>query len=143
MKIFSVALAFVLAIFINGTALASNWEVVDSVEAIGGVRVITSVDKDSIKKGTYSAKFPHYNRAYGFSAIIKIEIKHGGGYDEELSWLVSFYKDRATGKKMYCLLDGYGKTKHPADQSEVMVEYINASEEVWKRIWDYVESNLK
>lgn len=134
MKIFSVVLALVIAIFISKTASAESWvEVVDKYE------IVTSIDKDSIKRGTESKKFPKFNRKDGYSAILKLKFKDVDNL--EMVHLVSFYEKN--GERMFCFLDDYDKSNSPAKESEVLEEKVDREGSVFPEIWAYIEKNLK
>ena len=53
-KAFSTLMALIMSIFISGEASAANWVEVDTRETKDKVKLITYVDKDSIKRGTDS-----------------------------------------------------------------------------------------
>ncbi|MBD3878544.1 MAG: hypothetical protein SR1Q5_02505 [Quinella sp. 1Q5] len=79
---------------------------------------ITSVNKDSIKRGTDSKKFPKFNRTDGFSAIMKIEFQSTRFKMNDSVFLISFYEEN--GEKMYCILDDYREdTYYPNEESEI------------------------
>lgn len=136
MKIFSVVLALVIALFIGGTASAANWVEVDSRDSI-----VTSIDKDSIKRGTDSKKFPKFNRKDGYSAIVKLDMKISGSEKIDMTYLISFYEKN--GERMFCLLDSYDNTKYPEKESDVIEEKVDIEGRVWPKVWDYIEKNLK
>ena len=137
MKKFSAVMALVIAIFIGGRASAASWEVIESNDN----GIVTSVDKDSIKRGTDSKNFPKFNRQDGFSAIVKLDVKVSDSKNIEMIYLVSFYENN--GERMYCLLDGYGETSYPSKESEVLQENVDTDGAVWKKVWSYIEKNLK
>lgn len=136
MKVFSAILALVIALFIGGTASASNWVEVDKSNDI-----VTSIDKDSIRRGTDSKAFPKFNRKDGYSAIVKLDIKMSDSEKIDLTYLVSFYEKN--GERMFCLLDGYPDQTYPTKESEVMEEKVDLDGRVWPKVWTYIEKNLK
>ena len=136
MKIFSVVLAFVIALCIGGTVSAANWVEVDSRDSI-----VTSIDKDSIKRGTDSKAFPKFNRKDGYSAIVKLDMKISDSEKLDLTYLVSFYEKN--GERIFCMLDGYPESTYPAKESEVLEEKVDLEGRVWPKVWDYIEKNLK
>lgn len=136
MKKFSVIMALVIALFIGGNASAASWVEIDNSDGI-----ILSVDKDSIKRGTESKKFPKFNRKDGYSAIVKLDIKMSESEKMDMVYLVSFYEKN--GERMFCLLDGYGNTTYPAKDSDVIQEKVDTEGYVWSKVWDYIEKNLK
>ena len=137
MKVFSIVMALVIAIFIGGTAsAAANWE-----EIVNNDGTIISIDKDSIKKGTDSKEFPKFNRNDGFSAIVKINMKIKDLDDMETINLVSFYEKN--GERMFCVLDSLGGTNYPEKESEIFQEKVDVDGRVWKDVWAYIEKNLK
>ena len=129
-------MAFVIAIFFCGKASAESFEVIDNDNGI-----ITSIDKDSIRHGTDSKKFPKFNRQDGYSAIVKIDVKINDSENVEMIHLVSFYEK--DGEKMYCLLDGFGKTNYPSKESEVIQENADKDGKVWKKVLSYIYANIK
>ena len=136
MKKFSVIMALVIALFIGGNASAASWEVVSADDSI-----VTSIDKNSIKRGTDSKKFPKFNRKDGYSAIVKLDVKVSESEKMDMVYLVSFYEKN--GERMFCLLDGYGKTTYPAKESDVIEEKVDTEGYVWSKVWDYIEKNFK
>ena len=141
MRLFSVVAAFVFALFITSSALAANWEVVE-VDDDGKIRIITSVDKDSIRRGTDSKAFPKFSRKDGFSAIIKIEFKIKGAKDAEIiNNLVSFYEEN--GVRIYSLLDSYSATKYPQSEKDILKENVDTDGKVWVKVWSFIQGNLK
>lgn len=136
MKIFSVVLAFVIALCIGGTVSAANWVEVDSRDSI-----VTSIDKDSIRRGTDSKKFPKFNRKDGYSAIVKLDMKISDSEKIDMTYLISFYEKN--GERMFCLLDSYDNTKYPEKESDVIEEKVDIEGRVWPKVWDYIEKNLK
>ena len=136
MKTFSVIMAFVFALFIGGTVSAANWVEVDTRDDI-----VTSIDKDSIRRGTESKKFPKFNRKDGYSAIVKLDIKMSDSETFDMTYLVSFYEKN--GERMFCLLDSYDNTNYPAKDSDVIQEKVDLEGRVWPKVWTYIENNLK
>ena len=136
MRIFSVVIALVIAFFIGGKASAASWEAVDTRSGI-----VTSVDKDSIRRGTNSKNFPKFNRKDGYSAIVKLDIKISDSEKMDLIYLVSFYEQN--GERMFCLLDGYEGTNYPEKESDVLQEKVDIEGRVWPTVWAYIEKNLK
>lgn len=135
------AVAFVFAIIISAEASAASWAFVDPVDSGDEVQIITSVDKDSIKRGTSSRYFPKYNRKDGFSAIVKIAVKVPGAEDTELVNLVSFFGEN--GVRKYCLLDVYGKSGSSQNESDILTENVDSDGTTWPKVWKFVSSNLK
>lgn len=141
-KAFSIVMALVIAIFISGKASAANWAVIDSVETKDEVKIVTSVDKDSIKRGTTSEKFPKFNRTDGFSAIMKIEFQTTKFQMSDSVFLVSFYEEN--GERMYYTLDDYsGDPDYQTKESEITPGNVDGSGRVWPIAWSFVENNLK
>ena len=140
LKAFSVAMVLAIALFVgNGQASAATWEVMSDSDG-----VTISVDKDSIRRGTDSKRFPKFSRKDGFSAIVKIHVHVDSKdvQDVELINLVSFYEK--DGKRMYCLLDSYGEDKpYPETESDVLQENVDTDGDVWAKVWDYATKNLK
>ncbi len=136
MKMFSAVLALVIALFIGGTASAATWEVIRTDGDI-----VTSIDKDSIRRGTDSKKFPKFNRKDGYSAIVKLDMKISESEKFDMVYLVSFYEQN--GERMFCLLDGFGETNYPEKESDVMQEKVDIEGRVWPDVWSYIEKNLK
>ena len=136
MKILSVALIFAFAILISNSASAANYEVIETVKD-----VVYSIDKDSIKKGTDSKKFPNFNRKDDYSAIIKVDIKSNDSDDFLMIYLVSFYEEN--GKKMFHFLDSVGEAEYPQREDSIKAESIESGGAVWTKIWNYVEKNAK
>ena len=136
MKTFSVIMAFVFALFIGGTVSAANWVEVDTRDDI-----VTSIDKDSIRRGTESKKFPKFNRKEGYSAIVKLDMKISDSEKLDLTYLVSFYEKN--GERIFCMLDGYPESTYPSKESEVLEEKVDLEGRVWPKVWDYIEKNLK
>ena len=136
MKMFSAVLALVIALFIGGTASAATWEVIRTDGDI-----VTSIDKDSIRRGTDSKKFPKFNRKDGYSAIVKLDIKISDSEKMDLVYLVSFYEQN--GERMFCMLDGFGETNYPEKESDVLQEKVDIEGRVWPEVWSYIEKNLK
>ena len=139
-KVFSLVLGLVMAIIISGQASAANWEVVDAGKEENGIKIVTLVDKDSIRRGTESQKFAKYNRKDGFSAIVKLEIKVRGQEEVELINLVSFYEEKS--ERMYCMLDDCANSADDRKESDIIIENVDKDGEVWKTVWSYIESNL-
>ena len=129
-------MALVIAFFIGGKASAASWETVDTRSGI-----VTSVDKDSIRRGTDSKNFPKFNRKDGYSAIVKLDIKISDSEKMDLIYLVSFYEQN--GERMFCLLDGYEGTNYPEKESDVLQEKVDIEGRVWPTVWAYIEKNLK
>ena len=140
MKAISMVVAFIFALFVSSQAYAASWAVVDKVEE-GEIQIITSVDKDSIKRATNSAKFPKYNRSDGFSAIIKLEINAPSMDRSEMMQLVSFYNENGT--KKYCVLEGYGENSGAQSESDVIIANVDTDGEVWIKVWNFIEKNIK
>ena len=141
-KAFSIAMALVIAIFISGKASAANWAVVDSVESKDEVKIVTSVDKDSIKRGTDSKKFPKFNRTDGFSAIVKVEFQSTKVKIDDSVFLVSFYEEN--GVRMYCILDDYSNDpNYTTKESEITPINVDMSGSVWPIVYNFIENNLK
>ena len=136
MKKFSVIMALVIALFIGGNASAASWEVVSADDSI-----VTSIDKDSIKRGTDSKKFPKFNRKDGYSAIVKLDMKISDSEKIDMTYLISFYEKN--GERMFCLLDSYDNTKYPEKESDVIEEKVDIEGRVWPKVWTYIEKNLK
>jgi len=136
MKMFSAVLALVIALFVGGTASAASWQVIRTDGDI-----VTSIDKDSIRRGTDSKKFPKFNRKDGYSAIVKLDIKISDSEKMDLVYLVSFYEQN--GERMFCLLDGYEGTNYPEKESDVLQEKVDLEGRVWPDVWSYIEKNLK
>lgn len=136
MKMFSAVLALVIALFIGGTASAATWEVIRTDGDI-----VTSIDKDSIRRGTDSKKFPKFNRKDGYSAIVKLDMKISESEKFDMVYLVSFYEQN--GERMFCLLDGFGETNYPEKESDVMQEKVDIEGRVWPDVWSYIEKILK
>ena len=142
MKAFSIVMALVIAIFISGKASAANWAVIDSVETKDEIKIVTSVDKDSIKRGTDSKQYPKFNRTDGFSAIVKVEFQSTIFEMSDMVFLVSFYEEN--GERMYCLLDDYdGDPKYSAKESEIVPINLDGKDSAWPKVWSFVENNLK
>ncbi|MBQ6131864.1 MAG: hypothetical protein IJL12_05945 [Selenomonadaceae bacterium] len=141
-KAFSIVMALVIAIFISGKASAADWAVIESVEGGDEVKIITSIDKDSIKRGTDSEKFPKFNRTDGFSAIMKIEIQSTKFKMSDSVFLVSFYEEN--GERMYYILDDYSEdTDYQIKESEITPGNVDGSGRVWPIAWRFIENNLK
>ena len=141
-KAFSALMAFVMAIFISGEASAANWVEVDTRETQGKVKLITYVDKDSIKRGTDSKKYPKFNRKDGFSAIVRVEFQSTKFEMGDMVTLASFYEEN--GKRMYYLLDDLdGDPQYSAKESELVPMNIDGKDSAWPKIWDFVKNNLK
>ncbi len=141
-KLFSVVMALVIAIFISGKASAANWAVVDSEGTRDELKIVTSIDKDSIKRGTKSENFPKFNRTDGFSAIMKIEFQSTKFEMSDSVLLVSFYEEN--GERMYCLLDNYsGDPNYPTKESEITPVNVDMSGSVWPKLYSFIENNLK
>ena len=142
-KAFSIAMALIMSIFISGEASAANWAVVDSVEEKGEAKIVTSIDKDSIKRGTDSKQYPKFNRTDGFSAIMKIEFQSTKFKISDSVFLVSFYEEN--GEKMYCILDDYSEDKNytPTKESEITPINVYMSGSVWPKVCSFIENNLK
>ncbi len=141
-KVFSIAMALIMSIFISGKASAANWEVIDSSETEDKVKIVTSVDKDSIKRGTDSKQLPKFNRTDGFSAIMKIEILSNKFKIDDSVFLVSFYEKN--GERMYCLLDYYSNgPDYKVKESEVTPINVDMSGSVWPKVYSFIENNLK
>ena len=141
-KAFSIVLALIMAIFISGKASAANWEVIDSAETEDKVKIITSIDKDSIKRGTDSKQLPKFNRTDGFSAIMKLEILSDKFKIDDSVFLVSFYEEK--GERMYCLLDYYSNgPDYKVKESEVTPINVDISGSIWPKVWNFIENNLK
>lgn len=136
MKIFSVAVAFVIALFISGNALAANWVEINSRDSI-----IISIDKDSIQRGTDSKKFPNFNRKDGYSAIVKLDMKISDSENLDMTFLVSFYEKN--GERMFCLLDNLDGSNYQEKDSDIIQEKVDLEGRVWPKVWDYIEKNLK
>ena len=137
MKLFAVALAMVIALCIGGTAsAATNW-----VEVSKNDGIVTCIDKDSIRRGTVSKKFPKFNRKDGYSAIVKLDITMSDSEKIDMTYLVSFYEKN--GERMFCLLDGYNGVKYPEKESDVLEEKVDIEGRVWPQVWTYIEKNLK
>ena len=139
-KVFLVVMSLVMVMIISGQASAANWEVVDFGKEENGIKIVTSVDKDSIRLGTESQKFAKYNRKEGFSAIVKLEFKIQGQKEVELINLVSFYEEK--GERKYCMLDDYANSSDERKESDIIVENVDKDGVVWKKVWSYIESNL-
>ena len=141
-KAFSIVMALVIAIFISGKASAANWSVVESADAGDGVKIVTTIDKDSIKRGTDSKKFPKFNRTDGFSAIMKVEILSTKFKIDDTVLLVSFYEEN--GERMYCTLDDYSENQnYTTKESDITPMNVGTSGSVWPKVWSFVENNLK
>ena len=141
-KAFSIAMALIMSIFISGEASATNWEVIDTRETKDKVKLITYVDKDSIKRGTDSKQYPKFNRTDGFSAIVRVEFQSTLFEMSDIVSLVSFYEEN--GKRMYCLLDDYdGDPKYSAKESEIVPINLDGKDSAWPKVWSFVENNLK
>ena len=136
MKIFSVILAFVIALFISGNASAANWVEVENRDSI-----VIFIDKDSIQRGTDSKKFPNFNRKDGYSAIIKLDIKISDSENLDLMHLISFYEKN--GERMFCFLESLDGSKYPEKDSDILQEKVDLEGRVWPKVWDYIEKNLK
>lgn len=136
MKTLSVMLAFVIALFIGGNASAANWVEVENTNDI-----VFLIDKDSIRRGTDSKKFPMFNRKDGYSAIIKLDMKISDSEKFEMVSLMSFYTKN--GERMFRVLDGYDSTDYPSKSSEVIEEKVDLEGRVWPKVLDYIEANLK
>lgn len=74
MKKLAILVVFMFTLILSTNAFAAKWELVDTVKD-SGLEIKVLVDKDSIRKGTASKKFPKYNRSDGFSAIVKFDMK--------------------------------------------------------------------
>ena len=142
-KVFSIAMALIMSIFISGEASAANWVEVDTRETKDKVKLITYVDKDSIKRGTDSKQYPKFNRTDGFSAIMKIEFQSTKFKMSDSIFLVSFYEEN--GEKMYCILDDYSEDKNYTPTKEIEITPINVymSGSVWPKVCSFIENNLK
>ncbi len=141
-KVFSIAMALIMSIFISGEASAANWEQIDIRETKDKVKLITYVDKNSIKRGTDSKQYPKFNRRDGFSAIVKVEFQSTLFEMSDIVSLVSFYEEN--GKKIYCLLDDYdGDTKYSAKESEIVPINMDGKDSAWPKVWSFVENSLK
>lgn len=138
MKKFSVVMALMIALFIGGKASAESWVVIDKTDFI-----TTSIDKDSIKRGTESKNFPKFNRKDGYSAKIKFDFEFKEKEIDDFSTvnLVSFYEK--DGERMFCTLDGYDGTDYPEKESQVEQEKVDIKGRVMPKVWDYIEKNLK
>ena len=136
MKAFSVALAFVIALFVSGSASAENW-----VEVEKQGNIIALVDKDSIRRGTDSKQFPKFNRTDGYSAIVKLNMKFKDSEDFNMISLMSFYKKN--GERMFRTLEFYEPKSDDMSESDVIEEKVDVEGRVWPKVWDYIEANLK
>ena len=141
-KAFLIVMVLIMSIFISGEASAANWATIDSRETKDKVKIITSVDKDSIKRGTDSKQYPKFNRTDGFSAIVKIEFQSTIFEMSDMVFLVSFYEEN--GVRMYCLLDDYdGDPNYSAKESEIVPINVDGNDSAWPKVWSFVENNLK
>ncbi len=141
-KVFSMVIALIMAIFTSGEASAANWVEVDTRETKDKVKLITYVDKDSIKRGTDSKQYPKFNRKDGFSAIVRVKFQSTVFEMSDIVTLVSFYEEN--GKKMYYLLDDYdGNPKYSAKESELVPMNIDGKDSAWPKVWSFVENSLK
>lgn len=141
-KAFSIVMALIMSIFISGEASAANWEEIDIRETKDKVKLITSVDKDSIKRGTDSKQYPTFNRTDGFSAIVKVEFQSTLFEMSDIVTLVSFYEEN--GKRMYCLLDDLdGDPQYSAKESELVPISLDGKDSAWPKVWSFIENNLK
>ena len=136
MKAFSIALAFVIALFVSGNASAANW-----VEVENHGHIIALVDKDSIRRGTDSKVFPKFNRTDGYSAIVKLNMKFDDGKEFNMVSLMSFYKKN--GERMFRTLEFYEPKSENVSESDVIEEKVDVEGRVWPKVWDYIETNLK
>lgn len=136
MKVFTVALAFVIALFIGGNASAANWVEVDNRDD-----TVTLVDTDSIRRGTESKKFPKFNRTDGYSAIVKFELIIKGSEKFSMTSLVSFYKK--DGERMFRMLEFYEPQANDEKESDIIEEKVDIEGRVWPKVCDYIEANLK
>ena len=136
MKIFSVILAFVIALFTSGNASAANWVEVENRDSI-----VIFIDKDSIQRGTDSKKFPNFNRKDGYSAIIKLDIKISDSENLDMTHLISFYEKN--GERMFCFLESLDGSNYPEKDSDILQEKVDTKESAFPKIWDYIEKNLK
>ena len=134
MKIFSVVAVLVIALFVSSTASAASWQVISDKN-----NIVTSIDKDSIRRGTESRKFPKFNRKDGYSAIVKLDFTD---LNFDMVYLVSFYEKN--GERMFCLLDGFdNNATYPEKESDVLEEKVDLEGRVWPGVWSYIEKNLK
>lgn len=144
MKKFSMVMALVFAIMFSSTAFAANWEQVASVDE-SGMKIKYLVDKDSIQRGTNSKKFKTFNRKDGFSAVIKLDMQVKDTEPVAATNLVSFYEEN--GKRYFAYLDSFDtENKFEADSDkDVIIDTIevNDGKEMWLKIWDFVQKNLK
>ena len=103
--------------------------------------IVTSIDKDSIRRGTDSKKFPKFNREDGYSAIIKIDIKLNDTENIEMKHLVSFYEK--DGEKKFCMLESFIEGDSPLTEDEVIQENVYNGGRVWPKVLAYIEKNIK
>lgn len=136
MKAFSVALAFVIALFVSGNASAANWVEVDNKD-----NTTTWVDTDSIRRGTESQKFPKFNRTDGYSAVVKLNLKFPNGTEFNMVSLMSFYKKN--GERMFRTLEFYEPKSDDMTENDVIEEKVDVEGRVWSKVCDYIEANLK
>ena len=144
MKKFSTIMAFVFAIIFSSTAFAANWELISSIDE-SDMKIKYYVDKDSIKRGTNSKKFKTFNRKDGFSAIIKLDMQVKDTEPVEAVNWVSFYEENGTRYLAYLdSLDTENKFEADSDK-DVLVDTIedNGEKEMWVKIWDFIQKNLK
>ena len=142
MKKFFVLVTFLVAVMISSTALAANWIQVDSTEN-EYVNMITSVDKDSIKRGIQSEKLD-FSCADGFTACVKFRIEPKDGH-KPFAFIVQVGFFEENGVKKRLTLAGFNENGELLKSSPDKVEILNVEgtqETFWPSVWNFVEKNL-
>ena len=148
MKKLAILAVFVFTLILSTNAFAAKWELVDTVKD-SGLEIKVLVDKDSIRKGTASKKFPKYNRSDGFSAIVKFDMKIEDNekkmHQVEATNLYSFYEEN--GVRKYTILESYDKNGKIAesDEKDILTDDVDAKDsgKEFPIIWEFIQKKLK
>ncbi len=140
-KIFTLA-AFLFAVAISSSALATNWAEVCTAKGY-----IVYVDKDSIRHGIYSKQFRE-SRNDGFSAHVKVVEEKSGR--KHFIYLMGFWIDEdffaKETAKYYAHLDELDENGNPLPSQDTpmrMALRVDADTDgIAPILYDYIEKNL-
>lgn len=138
MKKFSIIAAFIFAVMISSTALATTWTEIEVGDQITKVYV----DKDSIKRGVQCAALK-VNRTDGFSANIKLEFVISDKETFAMINYMGFFEDNGLKKK--CYISKIDEDGNIVQDDSFKPEVSNADGSdgnIWPKVYEYIQKNL-
>ncbi|MBR0261431.1 MAG: hypothetical protein IJQ85_06510 [Selenomonadaceae bacterium] len=138
MKKFSIIAAFIFAVMISSTAMATTWTEIE----VGDQITKLYVDKSSIKRGVQCAAL-NVNRADGFSANIKIEFFISDKETFAMINSMGFFEDNGLKKK--CYINKIDEDGNIVQDDSFKPEVSNADGSdgnIWPKVYEYIQKNL-